>query len=425
MNITIPYRPRPLQLQLHKNVKQNSVILTHRQFGKTVFAVNHLIKDACINTQRAARYAYIAPYRNQAKAIAFDYLKYYTRAIPGVSTNESELRVDLPNDSRINLYGADNENALRGIYLDGVVLDEYAQISPKLFGEVISPTLSSRDGWTIFMGTPNGMNHFYDLWKMAQSDPEWYTAMFKASDTGILSQKYLDAARKVMTEEQYAQELECSFTASAAGAYYAKQMQEAYADGRVTKVDWVPSLPVYTFWDLGMADSTSIWFVQKAGSEVHIIDFYENDGVGIEHYIGILATKPYIYGINAGHWAPHDIEVRELGTGKSRLEVARSLGLPFNIVPNIGVQDGINAARSLLYKCWFDRKNCDKGIKALETYQKVWDAKGDIWKERPLHNWASHGADAFRYMAVAIDRCATDEEIGWNKLQIVPDIGIV
>ena len=189
--VTIPYSPRPLQKVLHQGLSTHrfSVAICHRRFGKTVAAVNQLIKGAMTCPRPRPRFAYIAPTFRQGKAIAFDFMQHYSRAIPGVSVNQSELRIDYPNGGQVRIYGADNPDSLRGIYLDGLVADEYGLMQPTLYGEVLRPALSDREGWALFIGTPNGHNQFYDIAQMAKSDPTWFYAVYKASDTNILSKE--------------------------------------------------------------------------------------------------------------------------------------------------------------------------------------------------------------------------------------------
>lgn len=399
----IPYKPRKHQQEIHASRKRFSVLVCHRRFGKTVCAVNELILCACKNPLPAPRYAYIAPLYKQAKSVVWDYLKKFARAIDGTSFNETELRCDLPNGARISLLGADNPDRLRGIYLDGVVLDEMAQMPDRLWGEVIRPTLSDRMGWAMFIGTPRGHNSFYDLYNFARQDPSWFAAMYRASETKIVAENELAAAAKEMSPEQYEQEFECSFSAAIIGAYYGGLITIAEKQGRIISVPVEPHLPVHTAWDLGMSDSTAIWFFQAGpGGEIRVIDYLESSGAGLDHYVRALREKNYLYG---AHIAPHDIRVRELGTGKSRLEVAKSLGIAFDVAPNMPLADGINAVRMILPKCWFDEQRCGAGLEAMRQYRRAYNERTASFGSAPAHDWTSHGADAFRYLAVGLDLC--------------------
>jgi hypothetical protein len=327
------------------------------------------------------------------------YIQRYTSVVPGVSYNESELRCDLPNGARIRLYGADNPDRLRGLYLDGVILDEYADMRPSLWGEVIRPLLTDRQGWASFIGTPKGHNAFYDVWTKAGED--WFRLNLKASETGLIAESELIAARSQMTEDQYQQEFECSFEAAIMGAYYGKEMRIAESEQRIIRVPYDPAVEVITAWDLGIGDSTAIWFAQVVGREPRLIDFYENSGAGLDHYMRVLRERPYTYGT---HLLPHDAEVTELGTGLSRVEVMKSLGMrSYKIVPKLPIDDGIQAARLFLRRCVFDAGKCAQGIEALKQYRTEYDEKMKVFKQKPLHDWSSHAADAFRYLALGIN----------------------
>jgi len=395
------YAPRTHFMGLHTRETRWAIAVAHRRAGKTVACVNDLIKSAVMCGKGNPRFAYIAPQLNQAKDIAWSYLLEYTDCFgPERKVNASELWVELPNNgARIRIYGADNPDRLRGIYLDGAVLDEFGDMDPTVWTQVIRPALSDRKGWAIFIGTPKGKNTFHKLWVNAEDDPDWFTLSLKASETQLLDDKELADARKMMSEDEYAQEYECSFDAAVRGAYYGKEMNEAELDdpSRISTVLHDPRLQTHTAWDLGVADSTVIWFIQTVGRETRVIDVLKGEGVGLDYYAKELQARGYLYG---NHYLPHDVEVRELGTGRSRLEVLRDLGIAATVVPNIPVEDGIQAARMLLPTCWFDRTKCKDGIEALRMYRREWDDKRQEFKLRPLHDWTSHYADAFRYFAV-------------------------
>jgi len=396
--VIIPYAPREQFEPFHYRTERFAVLVAHRRAGKTVACINELIKGALTCERENPRFAYLAPLYKQAKDVAWEYLKSYTDCIPGRTINESELRVDLPNGGRVRLYGADNPDSLRGIYLDGVILDEYADMRPSLWTEVLRPGLSDRGGWATFIGTPKGHNDFWKKWHDSEGNPDWHRTILKASETGIIDKKELEAARKDMSQDEFDQEFECSFTAAVRGAYYAKDLEQAEKENRVTKIP-IEKVLTYTAWDLGIDDSTAIWFYQMVGKEVRIIDYYEASGAGLEHYVSILMQKNYIY---ADHYLPHDVQVKELGTGMSRLEVLADLGINAQVVPLQRVEDGINAVRKLLPRCWFDADRCKLGLEAMRLYRKEWDDKTQTFRQRPLHDWTSHAADAFRYLALSI-----------------------
>jgi hypothetical protein len=271
----------------------------------------------------------------------------------------------------------------------------------------------------VFIGTPKGRNHFSEVWDQAQRDPEWFTMMLKASQSGLLDSAELADARKTMTEDQYEAEFECSFQAAVIGAYYGREMQAAENDKRVGRVPWNPALPVHTGWDLGIGDSTAIWFAQVVGREIHIIEYLENSGVGLDWYAKELDRRPYKYG---EHILPHDAEVKELGSGKSRVETLASLGIHrVRVMPARRKEDSINGVRLFIPRCWFDADKCERGINALRNYRKEWDDKRKVFHDRPLHDWASHGSDAFAELAAADLR----NDDGWSKPLRYNDKGIV
>ena len=399
--ITIPYSPRPLQRTLHAEMRSKrwGVVVCHRRFGKTVWAINHILRDAILSQEVNPRYAYMAPTYRQAKNVAWDYLKQFAGEIPGVRFHETELRCDLPTGARISLLGAENPDSLRGIYLDGCVMDEVAQMPENVFPEVIRPALSDRKGWAVFVGTPMGHNAFFDLYEQARSSDEWLTAVYRASETGLLDDEELDAARAMMSADQYAQEFECSWNANVPGSIYGKELEASVEAGRICNVPYDPSVPVDTWFDLGIGDSTAVWFTQSVGRAIHVIDFYENRNEGLPHYCHVLNSKGYLYGT---HNAPHDIEVRELGSGKSRRETAYDLGLNFRVVPKLPLEDGIHAAQMIIPRCWFDRDACKVGLEALRHYHRAYNERTRSFRSSPVHDWSSHAADAWRYFAVGL-----------------------
>jgi phage terminase large subunit len=394
-----------------------SVVVAHRRAGKTVACIQKLLVSALHSKGTRPRYAYIAPFLKQAKTVAWDYLKMAARQIPGAGIHESELRVDFTNGAQIRLYGADNPDALRGIYLDGVVLDEAADMSPRIFPEILRPALSDREGWAIWIGTPKGMNSFYELWAGdgrdwvgAINDPEWFTLMLKASETGLVKEKELLSNRKTMSADQYQQEYECSFTAAIVGAYYGREMEACEAEGRIVERLYDPAIEVHTAWDLGASDDTVIWFYQQSGMDIRLVDYYAANGWGLDHYAKVLAERGYRYG---RHHLPHDVEMRVLTGGeiaRTRKQTLEGLGVPVTVVPKWSVEDGINAVRRILPRCWFDKTKTAEGIKALRQYRREYDEVRKTFVERPLHDWASHPADAARYLAISVTEPATSQK---------------
>lgn len=406
--ISTGYVPRPGQAALHAAMKRFNVLVCHRRFGKTVLAINEMVDRALRCDGDNPRFAYIAPYYRQAKQVAWDYMKHFTAALPGVKVHETELRIDFAGGRRLQLFGADNPDALRGMYFDGVVFDEFAMMPQRIWPEVIRPALTDRGGWAIFIGTPKGRNGFHALYQNAlaaiaavpaNEQSEWFATLRPVSLTGVIATAELASARREMSPEEYDQEFECSFHAALPGAYYARLLDTAAAQGRLDRAPWQPDLAVHTGWDLGIGDSTAIWFVQQAGSELHWIDYYEADGYGLDHYAKVIRERPYVYG---DHLVPHDAGARELGTGRTRIETLARLGLRTRLVPRHNVEDGINALRTLIPRSWFDTRNCGGGLEALRSYRREWDDKRRTFGDYPLHDWASHAADAARTVAMGL-----------------------
>jgi len=399
--ITIPYTPRPAFSPFHNRHQRWACLVLHRRAGKTVSGINDLIRASITCKLRDPHFAYIAPYRSQAKSVAWDYLKRYSEPIRS-ATNEAELKVTLVNGGRISLFGADNADAMRGLYFDGVFLDEFGDYRPSVWGNVIRPTLSDRQGWAVFSGTPKGKNQFWSIREQARKDPkEWFLLTLPASVSGLLPRSELSAARAQLSKDQYEQEYECSFEAAIMGAFYGIEMRELTLAGQITKVEWQKDLPVYTAWDIGYRDDTAIWFYQCAGNEIHVIDYYAVSGADILDLATTVVAKPYRYG---KHFLPHDARAKTLAAaGKSVIEqLAEHLGLKnLAIVPGLSVQDGIQAARALLPNCWFDDGKCSEGIEALRQYQREYDEDKKAYRQTPRHDWTSHPADAFRMLAIA------------------------
>jgi len=398
--IEIAYKPREQQLAIHElmDSKRFGVVVAHRRMGKTVSAINHLIKDALLNQKEAPRYAYIAPTYGQAKRVAWDYLVKYAEPLGGTS-NISELRVDFWG-RRIQLFGSDNPETLRGQYFDGVILDEIGDQNPKIWTDIVRPALADRKGWCLFIGTPKGHNHFKELRDRAKTEDGWGLLEFKASETGVVDDTELRAAKNEMGEDKYRQEFECSFDAAVEGSYFGQILNELEDKKHMQEIPREEISRTFTAWDLGMGDSTSIWVAQLVGTEVRLIDYYENHGVGLDHYVKWIKDNDYS---KAEHILPHDVRVRELGTGKSRLEMLEESGLEVKIAPRMGLDDGIQAVRRLLPRCWFNVPKVQTGLNCLRNYRRDYDEKRKIFYERPLHDWSSHGSDSFRYLALGLD----------------------
>jgi hypothetical protein len=347
------------------------------------------------------RYAYIAPYYSQAKNIAWDYLVRFSQPVLK-KANQSELWVELINGARIRLYGADSPDGLRGIFLDSVVLDEYADMKPSIWGAVVRPLLTDRKGSATFIGTPKGHNAFWEMYQTAASSKDWYVKVLRASQTGILDKAELEDAAKTMTQDQYLQEFECDFESAILGAYFGKEMRALTDGGRITEIEYEPLFPVHTAWDLGYSDDTAIWFFQVVHGEIRCLDYHSSNGQPVAFYAGIIQSREkergYVYGT---HWLPHDARAKTLSSNRSVIE---QLGdkIPLKsikIAPNLKLQDGIQASRLALTRTWFDHK-CTDGIECLRQYQREYDEDKKVFRDKPRHDWTSHGADAFRYLAL-------------------------
>lgn len=415
--INIPYKPRPFQAVLHLALKRFNLLVCHRRFGKTVFAIMEMIDRGLRNDQRNPQYAYVAPTYGQAKKVAWEYLKYYCSFIPGSKANEADLRIDIERDHpeggkdkiRFMLLGAENPDSLRGIYLDGCILDEFAQCAPSLWGEVIRPALSDRKGWAIFIGTPKGQNHFYVMKKqfeelVAKGNDKYYVAVYKASQTGVLDEEELADARATMSPEEYEQEYECSFAAALVGSYYSKYLNDIERAGRILDFEIDKSIPVRTAWDLGIGDTTAIWMYQVVGREIRIIDYIEENGRGLEFYALKLQERGYLYA-PYGHTLPHDAKARELGSGKTRVETLEEYGIRSTVLEKHSLEDGIHAVRQLLQNpnLYFHGTNCARGLEALRNYVRQFDKLRGEFLNKPKHNWASNGSDGFRYLALDLE----------------------
>jgi len=397
--VTIPYAPRRVFMPFHERTKRWACLVAHRRAGKTVAAVNDIVRAAVFSKSQNPLYAYIAPYRSQAKAVAWDYFKYYARPVTR-EINESELVLELINGAKIRLFGADNADAMRGLGFDGVYMDEYGDFKPSVFGSVIRPAMSDKGAWGVMAGTPKGRNQFWDIYETARRIPdEWFVLRLPASESGLLPQSELNAAKAQLSEDQYLQEYECSFEAAILGAFFGTEMRQA--EPRINeRVVFEPGYPVHTAWDLGYRDDTAIWWYQVVGGEVRVIDFFAVSGADIRAIAEVVVNKGYQYG---KHHLPHDARAKSLQTGRSIVEqLADHLGINhLSVVPNIGLQDGIQAIRQMLPRTWFNSVKCSDGIEALRQYQREYSEDTKAFRASPRHDWTSHPADAFRMLAVA------------------------
>jgi hypothetical protein len=405
--VHLPYTPRRQFLPFHKRTQRWAIMVTHRRAGKTVAAINDVIRLAAGDDKKEGRYGFIAPFYNQAKDVAWSYLKFYAGPLLIEPPREAELSVLLRNGSRIRLYGGDNPDRLRGMYFHGLVMDEFGDMASNLWSEVLRPTLSDTEGWAVFIGTPKGKNQFWQVWNDAQRSSEWFTLMLKASETRLINAKELASIRDQMSPDEFAQEYLCSFEAAIKGAFYADEMRSMSAEQRIRKIDIDVDVRVHTSWDLGIADATAIVFWQCVGRERRIVDYYEASGVGMSHYVDVMTEKRVKYGWKYGdHYFPHDIANREISSGESRRDSLSRVGIEAIVVPPSNVLDGINAVRRMLGRTWIDSARCDRLIEALRQYRCEYDDKLKDFKKSPRHDWTSHGCDAVRMFAVGYDEPA-------------------
>lgn len=386
---------------------KRGVSVWHRRAGKDLFAINLI---AAMSTRRKGLYWHLLPTYKQGRQIVWNgytkegrpFLDHFPKGLIK-SMNGTEMTVKLKTGSTYQVVGTDDADKLVGTNPIGVVFSEYSLQDPKAW-DIIRPILAENEGWALFIYTARGRNHGYDMREMARRNPKWfYSELIAGSGIGatkrpdgtpVISDDVIEDERLAgMPEELIKQEFYCSFDAPVVGAYYGNQMMRMLEESRITRVPWEPKLPVHTAWDLGMGDSTAIWFIQLYGMEYRIIDYYENSGEGLAHYAKHLDKKDYVYG---RHYAPHDIEVREMGTGKARIDVAKSLGIRFRVVKQHDPEDGIEAVRNFLPAVWMDCDKCQRGIEALRQYRKEYDEKNKSWSTKPVHDWTSHGADALR-----------------------------
>ena len=414
--LVLEYEPRPLFVPFHQRTQRWACMVVHRRSGKTVGCVNDLTAKAIYTKKKNARFAYIGPFYRQTKDIAWTYLKEY--AAPIISKiRESELRVELINGAWITLYGADNPDSLRGIYLDGVILDEFGDMRPSLWGKVILPTLIDRKGWAVFIGTPKGKNQFYRIHQRAQRSPDWYHLYAPASTTNLIDPEELAAIRAEMSDEEYEQEIECSFEAALLGAIYARYVHRCDLDGRLTPLEYDPSSPVHVAGDIGRRDATAMWHWQDSPQGVRILDYDEHNFADPEFFDEeVFQSKPWSgtkggggYGIL---WLPHDAKAKTFATTRTTEKQFRDRGYTVRITPSISKHDGIEAGKLMLRDwAWFNapdpvspptpaQQRIEQGLDALRAYRRDYNETKDAYSDTTVHDWSSNGADGWRYLSI-------------------------
>ena len=401
------YEPREAFVGFHSRDQQFGAMVCHRRAGKTVSCIGELIVRAMRTQKKNARFAYIGPFRQQAKETAWQYLKDYTEGFTLGQPRESELRVRLPNNATITVYGADNVDAFRGLYFDGIVVDEYGDCRATLWNEVLLPALLDRNGWAVFIGTPKGKNHFYKMVERARESDNWFDMTLRASESGILSGTAMELARAEMTDEAWQQEMECDFNAAVPGTYYAKIIGDMELNGSIGSYGYTEGLPVFAAGDLGYSDSTAWWFWQVLPTGPRFINYMEDSSRPLQHYFDYFNSLPYrldtIY-------LPHDAKAKSLQTGRSTIEQFLEKGYPVRMAPKLSVQHGIDAARKILPMCEIDAGGCYGGIEALRAYRRRFNDKTQQYDDKPLHDWSSNGSDAFRYASLVTDTASVTKE---------------
>lgn len=418
MKINLPYNFKLRDYQIpawsafFKEGKKRGVWVAHRRAGKDKLCVNIINGKAL---ERKGNYFYLFPEQRQARRNIWNgidkngirFLDHFPPHLIAGEPNNTEMLIRYINGSTFQLLGSDHYDSLMGGNPVGLIFSEFALHNP-IAWELIKPILNENDGWAFFQGTPRGTNHFYKMFNYAKNNPNWYCDLLTINDSRdengnlIVTAEQIEEDRQAGTpEEIIQQEYYCSFTAGNVGSYYGKYLEIARKENRIRDFEIDQHLPVFTFWDLGMSDSTAIWWMQPYKKELRFIYYYENNGEGLDHYFEVIKKiqDKYKFSYHA-HFAPHDIKVREFTTGKSRLEYALSRGFMFKITPDISVQDGIDAVRVLFSSFIIHETNCKQGIDCIQEYRKKYSEDNHCYSNTPLHNWASHGADALRYLAV-------------------------
>lgn len=397
------YKPRPYFLNYHQRAQRWAMLVAHRRAGKTVSAVNDMIEKATYNTRPNPRYGYIGPLLKQAKEIAWQYLKDNSAPF-NPRINESGLFVELdalPNKPRITIYGADNPDSFRGMYFDGVILDEFGNMKLSVWKEILLPALIDRRGWATFMGTPNGPNHFRDMWYENLERDDWFTSFLPVTATGIIPAEDLAMMKSLMDPEQFEQEMMCSFEASVRGAIYARQMEKVIEDGRIGNFAAQKGQPVDVVADLGFRDLTTIGFYQERPDGI-VIDHCAADNLKpIGDYIKLIKDYYLITGHKPGKiWLPHDAKAKSLQTGKSIVEQFHKAGLRPRIVPELSLLDGIAALRLTFPYLYFNKERTKNLVLAAKSYHRKYDEDRKVYTDEPVHDWSSHYMDMMRYLAL-------------------------
>lgn len=414
MKIVIPYTPREQFRPYHNRTQRFAALVARRRGGKSVAAINDLIKRGIKNTRifPQPRYAFIGPLFKQTRRNVWEYLIHYASAIPGTIINRANYEITLPNKALVYIDGADNPDALRGGYLDGCVLDEFQDMKPIALDTVILPMLGDYKGWLTVTGTSKGKNQLYRVIYGdeeegivgAVDDKEWFWDIIPFTGSTWGDEEEVVRMKGKMSDTKFQQEYECSFDVPIQGSVYGKLMADAKE--RTVPIPYNPASPVFTVWDLGYADTLSIGFFQVIGREPRCIDYYENNLEAIGHYVEVVKERKYNYEV---HVLPHDAGHKSLRTGKTLTKQLEEMGLGVEgktliVLPPDAVAAGIELVRMLIPQLWFDIHKTKQLVKALEEYQFTWDEVLKVYSDTPLHNWASHPADMVRYAATYLAR---------------------
>ena len=409
MALTLNYQPREYFKRLHSRSKRFTFVLAHRRAGKSYALAADMINRALRTKKQNAQFAYCAPTYTQAETIIWKALHTILGAeiLAACKVNRAKLSIVLPNGSEIRVFGLSTPDSLRGFFLDGIVIDEAQDIPAELVNTVIFPALADRQGWMVVSGTPKGTgNSFYRMYKKAKENPNsWELIELPVSTTKVLSEAELEVQRQALSEEDYAQEYELSFQSGNRGSILSKYVNEAELSGRIIDFNHNPSVEVRTVWDLGR-DMCVVWMWQYINGEVHIVDMLEWVGSDVSECVYNLKRHSNHFGYKIKKaYLPHDAYDRNFVNGKTIQEVFWGLGFETFKVPEVSRQAGIDAARRLIKAptTVIHNTRCSLGIEALKSYQYKWDEKAQCFSREPIHNWASHPSDAFRYLALSVN----------------------
>ena len=413
------WKPRPHQKKLWRYLMsggKRAVAIWHRRAGKDEICLN---ATSVAMFERPGNYWHCLPEFNQGRKAIWDSINPHSgrrridEAFPHEmreSTHDGFMRIRYHNGSTFQVVGSDSVTSGGGIGSStaGIVFSEFALANPSAWA-YYRPILEENNGWAAFISTPRGRNHLLQLHQHAQRTSGWFSEILTAEDTGALSPEALAETLKELIalygedagRAMYDQEMLCSFNAAILGAFYAREMKDVRDQGRIVEVDALPDQPVHRAWDLGVGDDTSIWWFQAQGAQLIILDHYAASGVGLEHYAGVIEKREREHGwLHGNDYVPHDAKVREWGTGRTRVETMASMGLKPILVPMASLDDGINAVRRALSLCVFHPRTELGGIDALEQYRREYDDDKKAFRASAVHDWTSHPADAFRYLAM-------------------------